>query len=123
MICILYVNVVGFLLGSIGVLVDRLLPATMPRRWTWCATFLLSIALPGYYRHHHAFTVAGPSTAAPFVLDAGIASRIAAIDTAIERAWVIAMVLLGLWALVNAGWVSHVVRMSRAHQRHFAPRC
>lgn len=121
MLCILYVNAVGFLLGTIGVLFERLLPATMVRRWSWCAILLASIALPGYYRYHHVFAVAGTSDAATLVLDAGTVSQISAIDIAIGRAWVIVTVLLGVWALVNAGWVSHMVRVSRARLRGPAP--
>jgi beta-lactamase regulating signal transducer with metallopeptidase domain len=120
-ICILYVIVVGFLLGTIGVLVERLLPTTMPRRWSWCVILLASIALPGYYRYHHAVAVAGTFEGATVALDAGFVRHIRAIDVAIGRAWLIVTALLGVWALVNAGWVSHMVRASRARLRGSAP--
>jgi len=121
LLCILYVNAVGFLLGNIGVLVERLLPTTMARRWIWCVILLASIALPGYYRYHHAFAVGGTSDAAMVVLDAGLASQISALDIAIGHVWTIATGLLALWALVNAGWVSHMVRVSRTRLRGSVP--
>ena len=117
MLCILYVNTVGLLLGIIGVLVERQLPNGMARRWIWCGILSASIGLPGYYRFHHAFAVGGTSDAALFALDAGRVSQIGAIDLAIGRVWTIASVLLVILALVNAGWVSHMVRVSRARLR------
>ena len=117
MLCILYVNTIGLLLGIIGVLVERLLPTGMARRWVWCGILLASIALPGYYRFHHAFAVGGTSGAALFALDAGRVSQIGAIDVAIGRLWTIASVLLVLLALVNAGWVSHLMRVARSRLR------
>jgi bla regulator protein BlaR1 len=121
LLCILYVNAVGLLLGIIGVLVERLMPATLPRRWIWCAILSASVVLPGYYRAHHTFAVGGTSDAAPLVLDAGLLSQIGAIDIAIGRVWLVASALLILWALVNAGRVSHMVRVSRARLRTWAP--
>lgn len=121
MLCILYVNTVGLLLGIIGVLVERLLPAGMARRWLWCVTLTASMVLPGYYRFHHALAVGGTSAAVPFTLDAGRVGQIAAIDIAIGRLSTIASVLLVTLALVNAGWVSHMMRLARARLRGAAP--
>jgi beta-lactamase regulating signal transducer with metallopeptidase domain len=109
-LCILYVNAVGFLLGLIGTQVERLLPATIARRWLWCAILLLSVSLPGYYRFHHNLAIAGASDAARVVLGAGM-------DALIARAWLAAAAVLGLWMLVNAGWVAHIMRTSR-QRRH-----
>jgi beta-lactamase regulating signal transducer with metallopeptidase domain len=109
-LCILYVNAVGFLLGLIGTQVERLLPATIARRWLWCAILLLSVSLPGYYRFHHNLAIAGASDAAMVVLGAGV-------DALIARAWLAASAVLGLWMLVNAGWVAHIMRTSR-QRRH-----
>jgi hypothetical protein len=120
-ICILYVIVVGVLLGTIGVLVERLLPTTMARRWIWCVILLASMGLPGYYRYHHTVAVAGTFEGAMVTLDAGFVRQIRAIDIVIGRAWVTVTALLGVWALVNAGWVSHLVRVSRARLRGSAP--
>jgi bla regulator protein blaR1 len=109
-LCILYVNAVGFLLGLIGTQVERLLPATVARRWLWCAILLLSVSLPGYYRFHHNLAIAGASDAARVVLGAGV-------DALIARTWLAASAVLGLWMLVNAGWVAHIMRTSR-QRRH-----
>ena len=111
MLCILYVNAVGFLLGLIGTQVERLLPATIARRWLWCAILLLSVSLPGYYRFHHTLAIAGASDAAMVVFGADV-------DALIGRAWQAASAVLGLWMLVNAGWVAHIMRTSR--QRRLA---
>lgn len=116
MLCILYVNAVGLLVSIIGVLVERLLPVHTSRRWIWCGALLASIALPGYYRYHHALAVGDMSR-----LDRGLVDQMAALDTAIGLVWALATSLLICWALVNAGWVSHLVRVSRARMRGLAP--
>jgi len=120
-ICILYVNVVGLLLGTFGVLLERVRPTTMSRRAIWCVILLASLALPGYYRYHHAFAVAGTSEGAMIALEAGVMTQIATIDLFVGRAWLIATALLGVWALVNLGWVSHMVRVSRQRLRGSSP--
>jgi hypothetical protein len=120
-LCILYVNAVGFLLSIFGVLVERVRPATMSRRGIWCVILLASLALPGYYRYHHAFAVAGPSEGTMIALEAGVMTQIRAIDFAVGRAWLIATALLGVWALVNLGWFSHIVRVSRQRLRGSSP--
>jgi hypothetical protein len=112
-LCILYVNVVGFLLGLIGTQVERLLPATIARRWLWCAILLLSVSLPGYYRFHHNFAIAGGADAAMVVLGAGV-------DVLIGQAWQAASAVLGLWMLVNAGWIAGIMRTSRQRRRAIA---
>lgn len=121
MACIPYVIAIGFLLGIVGVIAERLVPPTMSRRWMWCVIIVASLALPGYYRFHHSAVVAGAAESAMFALDADVARQIRAIDVVIEPAWVIATTLLGAWALFNLGWVSHVVRVSRARLRSSAP--
>src|SRR5439155_13997961 len=57
MLCILYVTVVGTCLGIVGLLVERMLPPTAPRRWIWCLVIPISMVLPGYYRWHHNWSV------------------------------------------------------------------
>lgn len=121
MACIPYVIAIGFLLGLVGVIAERLLPPTMARRWIWCVIIVASIALPGYYRFHHTAIVAGTVESAMFALDPAVARQLHSIDVVIGRAWVIATTLLGVWALVNLGWVSHVVRASRARLRGSTP--
>jgi bla regulator protein BlaR1 len=114
MLCILYVNAIGLLLGIVGRLIERALPATSARRWVWCLVIPTSIFLPGYYRFHHAADVGAVSLP---TVDAGLWTRIESFDPTIQRVWFIASALLVLWTLANAGWVSHVVLLSRAGRR------
>ena len=60
MLCILYTIALGWSLGLIGLLAERALPATAPRRWIWCLTIALSIVTPAYYQANHNVVV--PST-------------------------------------------------------------
>ena len=117
MLCILYVTAIGLLLGMVGDHLERLLPVTIPRRWIWCAVLGASFGLPGYYRYHHSFAIGGASGAASYAgLDAGFFSQMSAFDPLIGRVWQVVTVLLALWALGNAGWVTHLVRVSRVGQ-------
>lgn len=111
MLCILYVNAVGLLLGIMGQLIERALPATLARRWVWCLIIPLSVMLPGYYRSHHAAAV-GAMTA-----NDGLGARIESFNPSINGAWFIGSALLVVWTLVNAGWVSHIVVQSRSGRR------
>ena len=114
MLCILYVNAVGALLGIAGRLVERVLPASFARRWVWAIIIPISLFVPGYYRGHHAATVG----TTPFpALNDGFFARIESFDPTINRVSFIASTLLVLWTLVYAGWVSHVVVASRAGRR------
>ena len=114
MLCILYVTAIGLLLGIVGDHLERLLPATIPRRWIWCAVLAASAGVPGYYRYHHAFAIGGASGAVTYAgLDAGFFSRISAFDPVIGGVSRVVTLLLALWALGNAGWVMHLVRVSR----------
>ncbi|MEO8333866.1 MAG: M56 family metallopeptidase [bacterium] len=118
MVCILYVNAIGWLLGIAGTLVERVMPAGWSRRWVWCVVILMSLFLPGYYRSHHATTVGDLGNATSTVpLDAGFWARIDAMDPTINRFWFVASAVLILWTLANAGWVSHAVQASRANKR------
>jgi beta-lactamase regulating signal transducer with metallopeptidase domain len=110
MLCILYVNAVGFLLGLIGTHVERLLPTSIARRWIWCVVLLLSVSLPGYYRFHHNLAIAGGPDIAMVAFGAGV-------DAFIGRAWLVASAVLGLWMLVNTGWVAYIMGTSR-RRRH-----
>jgi hypothetical protein len=127
MLCILYVNVVGALLGVIGMLVERALPATAPRRWLWCVIIAVSIALPGYYRAHHTWSVlealhhqavaSSPDddhrTASLSLLDPDWWAHTRSYDTAINRTWLGASAVLILLGVANAWRVSRIVRRSR----------
>lgn len=121
MACLPYVIAIGFLLGIVGVIAERLLPPTMARRWIWCVVIVASLALPGFYRYHHTAIVAGTVKSAMVVLDPDVAKQMHAVDVVIGQAWVIVTTLLGAWALVNLGWVSHLVRASRTRLRGSAP--
>ena len=53
MLCILYVNAVGALLGMVGLSIERMLPSGAPRRWVWCLIVPLSIFVPGLSHQPH----------------------------------------------------------------------
>ncbi len=124
MLCILYVNAVGMLLGLAALLLERALPATSSRRWVWCIVIPISIFLPGFYRWNHMVSVgelaqqAVPltnalGTASLTVLEPGLWARIGTYDTTINRVWLTISGLLVLWGLANAWRVSRAVRLSR----------
>jgi hypothetical protein len=108
MLCILYVNVVGLLLGIMGRLVERALPSTFARRWVWGLVIAMSLGVPGYYRTHHVASV-GAATAS-----SGFWDRVSSLNTTINQVWLAGSALIVLWTLANAGWVSHIVVQSRS---------
>jgi beta-lactamase regulating signal transducer with metallopeptidase domain len=105
MLCILYVNAVGMLLGLAGVLAERVLPAALSRRWMWCIILPVSVFLPGYYRGHHSWSVV-EALQQPAI-------RAATYDMTINRVWLTMSALLVLWGLVGAWRVSRVIYLSR----------
>lgn len=109
MLCILYVTVFGTLLGVVGLLVERVLPSTFPRRWLWCVIIPTSIIIPGLYRAHHTFSVND-------VLEqraAGWWAHTESYDTTINRVWLVVSGVLLIWGLVNLWRVSRVISQSR----------
>jgi bla regulator protein BlaR1 len=108
MLCILYVTAIGLLLGTIGVLAERLLPAWFGRRWIWCATMATSIVLPGYYRFHHVMTLDGTALTGSMTA-AGLLKQFNAMGGSITQAGLVASVLMVAWAFVNAASVSRRV--------------
>jgi bla regulator protein BlaR1 len=120
MLCILYVTVVGALLGVVGVLIERMLPPSWPRRWVWLLIIPLSIVLPGYYRGHHAWSVTGALKQQPellglhgtslALLDPAWWARTEACDPIINNIWLIASGVFLIWGLANAIRVSEIVR-------------
>ena len=104
MLCILYVNAAGALLGIVALLIERALPVTTARRWVWCAAIPLSMALPGFYRSHHAWSVtevsAQPAAGSPvgsvvqgamrYVFDPGWWTHAESYNSSINRLWLIA---------------------------------
>lgn len=127
MLCILYVNAIGILLGLVGLLTERALPSTWPRRWLWCLIIPASLFVPGFYRVHHAVSLTelsvGHSTATP--LYQALASpwlaamgpdwwtRVQTWDSSINVVWRIASWSLVLWGVVCALCVFSIVRRSR----------
>lgn len=104
MLCILYVNAVGALLGIAGSLVDRLLPATASRRWLWCLVIGITLLVPPIYRANHT----SPA-------ESSFVEGLTSLDSSIGRVWLIASASLILWGIANAVRVSVLVR--RAHRR------
>lgn len=105
MLCILYVNAVGMLLGIAGVLAERALPAAFARRWLWCIIIPVSVFLPGYYRWHHNWSVVDALQQPAMVAQT--------FDPSINRIWLTASAMLLLWGLANALRVSRVIWVSR----------
>ncbi|HJP86093.1 MAG TPA: hypothetical protein VJ852_08900, partial [Gemmatimonadaceae bacterium] len=106
MLCILYVNAVGALLTLIGVSIERLLPATAPRRWLWCLIIPLSMFLPGFYRWHHNWIVtdtvhlarsATPAAGALTLFDRDWWARTQEYDPIINRIWWTVSLILLVW--------------------------
>jgi len=129
MLCILYVNIVGFCLGFTGLLTEWALPATFQRRWLWCLVLAMSIAVPGYYRTHHNWSVdtalagqgAPPSTgqlsAAPFaLLDPAWWQHTQSYNRAINRFWLTVSAMLFLWGVANSLRVLVLVSSARRQQ-------
>ena len=123
MLCILYVNVVGFLLGIAGVQAERALPARFPRRLVWCAVILASLFVPAYYRQHHTAPVDGAlSATAPSASGATWGALIDSLDPGIGQLWNVSSALLVLWAIASICRVWYLVHTARAtHTRAGAP--
>jgi len=127
MLCILYVTVVGTCLGIVGLLVERMLPATAPRRWIWCLVIPISIVLPGYYRWHHnwsvipaleqqqASTPLGRSleTASLSLFDPAWWAHTESYNASINRLWLVISGMLLIWGVTSAIRVSLIVSSSR----------
>jgi beta-lactamase regulating signal transducer with metallopeptidase domain len=122
MLCILYVNAVGALLGMVGLSIERMLPSGAPRRWVWCLIVPLSIFVPGLYRVHHNWVVTDvaqsmESTALGMTpLDRAWWARTEAYDASINRIWWTISLILLVWCVINALRVAYLVAMSR--RRH-----
>ena len=125
MLCILYANIVGALVGVAALLVERALPISWPRRWLWCLVIPFSMFIVGYYRVHHNWTVAsaleqskvatsGPVTQGSLsILNLEWWMHTSSYDRMIQRVWLTASALLIAWALANAWRVWRIVRLSR----------
>ena len=124
MLCILYVNAVGLLVTVVGMLVERLLPTTAPRRWIWCLAIPLSMFLPGYYRNHHNWVVnetpvqtipavEQPSSVTLTPLDGDWWVRTRAYDGSINWIWKQLSLILLVWGAANAVRVAVLVGSAR----------
>jgi bla regulator protein BlaR1 len=108
MLCILYVNAFGMLLGIAGLMAERTLPATFPRRWLWTAIIPSSIAIPGFYRFRHAFSI----TDVTGVESTGFWTHVQSYDSLIERMWLTAAALLFIWGVANLWRVARILHRS-----------
>jgi beta-lactamase regulating signal transducer with metallopeptidase domain len=109
MLCILYVNVVGALVGAIGLLLEQVLPQRVARRWVWVFLMPLSVFLPGYYRVHHSAPVAD------------WVGRVESYDTMINPLWTTASVLLLMWGAANLFRVAYLVWAARRQRDNSTP--
>lgn len=124
MLCILYVIVVSTLLGVVGLLLERALPATFPRRWMWCVLIVACAVLPGYNRFHHTVSVTSvleqqsahpmlhnvPAIGSLPVLDPAWWAKAESYNTLFDPFWLAASSLLIAWGLVNVlrvAWIIH----------------
>lgn len=106
MLCILYILATSALLGGVGLIAERAVPAAFPRRWIWCVILVTSIALPGYNRYHNTFAVTG-----------NMWMRTESFDTTINPVWLTASAIVVLWGLINAcrvAWLVHTARRARS---------
>lgn len=129
MLCILYVIAVGTLLGYAGLLVERVLSETAQSRWVWCVVIAGSMALPGFYRVQHSWSITktfeeqtahppGHALAAASLtaLNPGLWAKIQSYDRVINRLWIYSSAMLMIWGLANAGRVWRLVSVSRKRQ-------
>lgn len=116
MLCILYVNVVGALLGFVGLLVERALPAGFARRWVWCLLIPMSMVLPGLYRANHSMSVLDMFSTGDSGTAASGASwwqRIESWDPLISRGWALASLLVLAVGVANVLRVAYLVYGAR----------
>jgi beta-lactamase regulating signal transducer with metallopeptidase domain len=109
MLCIVYVTTVGTLLGIMGLLLERVLPAAIARRWVWVLIMPVSVVLPGMYRVHHAAPVSDWF------------ARAESYDTMINPLWMTVSLLLVIWGAANLLHVAYVIHASRRRRDHGAP--
>lgn len=127
MLCILYVIAIGTGFGAVGLLAERVMPATWSRRWVWCVVIAASLALPGFYRVHNNWSITEAFEQQS--LDASVGNPLAKASLValnpemwalassqavlINRAWLAASALLLLWVVANAGRVAYLVSVAR----------
>lgn len=129
MLCILYVNAMGWLFGAVGLTLERAAPARVARRWIWCAVISISLVVPGYYRSNHAVAVSdmlgndaawtsrNPAGAPIGPLDPAWWAHVQSYDAVVNRISVVASILVVLWGFANACRVSRLVAAAGAGTR------
>ena len=99
------------------------MPAGSPRRWIWCVIIPISMAIPGFYRVHHSWSIVdafeqqasqpsvghGLGAASLTVLNPDLWTRIQSYDSSINRLWLTISAVLLLSALASAWRVSRAV--------------
>ena len=123
MLCILYVNIIGTCLGIAGFLVERVLPATSPRRWVWVLVIAITMTVPGIYQANHTASVIDAlehqavgnvfGATSLSVFDPEWWASTASYSDVITRGWLTASALLIIWGVANALRVSLLLRRSR----------
>jgi beta-lactamase regulating signal transducer with metallopeptidase domain len=82
----------------------------------WCVALVISVALPGYYRNHHNWTVG--QVPADTQLATGWWARLESLDSGIEMFWLISSALLIAWGIANAVRVALIIRKARKESRN-----
>lgn len=137
MLCILYVNLVGALMGVVGHLVDRAMPATWSRRWMWCVIIALSVILPPISRTNHtaalipmiqneAVTLPLPGAPSLSLPPLGAVNptwlvRGETFGGIIQAVWFYMTVLLIFWGTVSVVRVWYIVRAARKDRTAHKP--
>lgn len=126
MLCILYVIGIGAGLSAVGLFAERALPASWSRRWLWCAIIAVSLAMPGFYRVHHSWSVteaferqseasarSALGKASLVALDPGMWAGSPTQSAIINGLWLTASALLLLWFAASWGRVAHLAGPAR----------
>jgi hypothetical protein len=126
MLCILYVIGIGAGLSVVGLFAERVLLAGWSRRWLWCAMIAVSLAVPGFYRVHHNWSVTeafeqqseAPARsllgkASLAALDPGMWAGSPTLSTIINRVWLTASALLLLWLAASWARVAYLAGPAR----------
>lgn len=116
MLCVLYVNVIGAFFGAVGLLIERVLPATWSRRWIWCGVIAASIVVPPYSRTHNTSSMmAAFEQQSPLLswMDPAWFLRAEAQNSLVQQVWLSATALLFAWGVASLVRVTLLVRAAR----------
>ncbi len=123
MLCVLYVNVIGASLGILGLVSEKALPSSWPRRWLWCATIVLSVLVPPFARVHNNTSVLATfedKGAAMNWLDPAWFLRAESMNVWIQRLWVMGFLVLLVWGIMTMWRVSTLIRSARCKSKEQA---